>query len=179
MAETLDPAPSTPLDPFPAGAHPLDWRRSGLNAFARGVCRSFLEAALADEDDRGALVPPSDATLDRVIHKLDMWLGSGSRQLQIGFLALVAALETLPLAIIRKPSRMTKLGLADRLHYLEKLEDSPNGMLTMLLVAFKVPMLSAAYEEGELMRDTGFERESLTAVRTNLRRPAPQDGGRS
>lgn len=175
MAEALEPAPSTPLDPFPAGAHPLDWRRPGLTSFARTVCRSFLEAALADEDDRGRLVPPSDATLDRVIHKLDLWLGTGSRQLQIGFLALVAALETLPLAIVRKPSRMTKLGLEDRLKYLEKLEDSPNGMITMLLVAFKVPMLSAAYEEGELLRETGFERESLTVLRTNLKR----DGGAS
>lgn len=175
MADALDPAPATPLDPFPAGAHPLDWRRGGLNAFARRVCRSFLEAALADEDEHGALVPPSDAILDRVVHKLDLWVGGGSRQLQVGFLALVAALEAMPLAIVRKPSRMTKLDLKDRLHYLERLEENPNGMITMLLVAFKVPMLSAAFEEGELLRDTGFERESLSVVRTNLRK----EGARS
>jgi hypothetical protein len=165
MAKTLGAARATPDDPFPAGAHPLDWRKSGLNAFGRKVCRAFAEAALADENERGELVPPSAETLDRIVHKLDVWLGTGSMQLQIGFVALTLGMESLPLAIIRSPRRMSSLPLRDRLHYLEKLEESPNGMLSMLLVAFKVPLLTAAYEEGELLRETGFDRETLSTLR--------------
>jgi hypothetical protein len=166
MAKTIDAARPTPGDPFPAGAHPLDWRRSGLNDLARRVCRAFAEAALADEDDRGELVPPSAEVLDRIVHKLDIWIGTGSAQLKFGFTGLVVAIESLPIAIIRSPKRMSKLPLADRLRYLEKLEESENGMLSMLLVAFKVPLLTAAYEEGELLRETGFDRPSLSSRRS-------------
>jgi hypothetical protein len=165
MAKTVEAARPTPDDPFPAGAHPLDWRRSGLDALGKRVCRAFAEAALADEDERGELVPPSDELLDRVVHKLDLWLGTGSAQLKFGFVALVLAMESLPLAIIRSPKRMSNLPLRERLRYLEKLEESKNGMLSMLLVAFKVPLLTSAYEEGELLRETGFDRPTLASRR--------------
>ena len=165
MAKTLDPAAPTALEPFPAGAHPLDWRKSGLPGFAKKICRAVAEAILADEDERGELVAPDDATLDRVIHKLDLWLGTGSSQLASGFVALTLAVESLPIVIIRKPSRMTRLSLADRVRFLEKLEEHPSGLMSMLLVAFKIPLATAAYEEAPLLHETGFDRENLTVRR--------------
>jgi len=176
MATTLPPAEPTRGNPFPAGAHPLDWRKSGLPAFAKRICRSVAEAILCDENERGELVPPDAATLDRVVHKLDHWLGTGSGQLGAGFLALCLAIDSLPIAVIRSPRRMTKLSLRDRIHYLEKLEESENGMLSMLLVAFKVPLATSAFEEGELLHSTGFDREDLI-VRRKL--DVVKEGGRS
>jgi hypothetical protein len=152
-------------DPFPAGAHPLDWRRSGLTDLGRRVCRAFVEAALSDEDERGNLVPPRADVIDRVLHKMDLWIGTGSAQLRFGFAGLALAMESLPIAILRSPRRMSSLSLRDRLRYLEKLEESETGLLSMLLVAFKVPLMTAAYEEGELLAETGFDRPSLTSLR--------------
>lgn len=165
MAKTLEPERATRANPFPAGAHPLDWRRSGLPSFARRICRSVAEAILCDENERGELVPPDDDMLDRAVRRLDLWLGTGSVQLATAFLALCVGIETLPLVVVRTPRRMTKLPLRDRIHYLEKLEESENGMLSMLLVAFKVPLATVAFEEGELLHSTGFNREDLIVRR--------------
>lgn len=152
-------------EPFPAGAHPLDWRRSGLSAFGRKVCRSFTEALLSDENDRGELFGPGDATLDRVVQKMDLWLGSASPDLSRAFGALCLGLEGSPTFTIKRARRFTSLPLADRLRVLETLEDHPNGLLSMLLTAFKVPLGTAAFEEGELLADTGFNRPDLIAPR--------------
>lgn len=154
-----------PGEPFPAGAHPLDWRRSGLTPFGRLVCRSFTEALLCDEDERGELVPPDAATLDRVVHKMDLWLGTASTDLSRAFLALCFALEGSPTLTLKRARRFTSLPLRDRLHVLETLEDHPNGLLSMLLTAFKVPLGTAAFEQGELLADTGFNRPDLIAPR--------------
>ncbi len=176
MAKTLKPVTATRANPFPAGAHPLDWRKSGLPAFARRICRSVAEAILCDENERGELVPPDDRTLDAAVHKLDLWLGTGSAQLATGFLALCVGIETMPLLVIRSPRRMTKLPLRQRIHYLEKLEESENGMLSMLLVAFKVPLATVAFEEGELLHSTGFDRDDLIVRRKlDLVPTAPHD----
>jgi hypothetical protein len=60
---------------------------------------------------------------------------------------------------------MSRLPLERRLAYLEALEASRIGWLSMLLVAVKVPLCIPAFEEGEELRSTGFDRESLSARR--------------
>ncbi|HTJ83644.1 MAG TPA: hypothetical protein VL400_18120 [Polyangiaceae bacterium] len=165
--------PFTPSakNPFPAGAHPLDWNRSGLGRLGKLVVRSATEAILCDVDEHGRLVAPDDATLDRVVQKVDLWVGTGSTDLSRAFGVLVGALEAAPMWIARKPARFTKLPLADRLHILEKLEEHPVGLFSMLVTAFKVPLATAAFEEDELLHETGFDREDLI-VRRKLRKDA-------
>lgn len=165
------PFAPTPTDPFPAGAHPNDWNRSGLGALGKAVCRSVAEAVLADEDEGGRLFGPDAATLDRVVQKTDLWVGTGSTDLSRAFGALCAAMEAVPVVILKRPARFTKLSLKDRVHVLEALEEHPIGMLSMLLTAFKVPLGTAAYEEGDLLHETGFDRRDLM-VRRNLRKDA-------
>lgn len=165
MKNRLDGFTPRPGEPFPAGAHPLDWRRSGLTPFGRVVCRAFTEALLCDEDERGELVAPDGATLDRVVHKMDLWLGTASTDLSRAFLALCFALEGSPTLTLKRARRFSSLSLRERLHVLETLEDHPNGLMSMLLTAFKVPLGTAAFEEGELLSDTGFDRPDLIAPR--------------
>lgn len=155
--------------PFPAGAHPLDWRRSGLNAFGKKVCRSFIEALLADESADGGLIGPGEATLARVVKTMDLWLGSGSRDLSRAFLVLCGALEVVPAVVIKRAARFTSMSLEDRLKVLEALEDHENGLFSMLLTAFKVPLATAAFEEDELLASTGFPRSDLIAPRKIVR----------
>lgn len=170
LARRLEPEPATAKNPFPAGAHPLDWRRSGLSTFARTVCAAATEALLADGEPGGALFAPPPEVVDRVVHKLDLWLGTGSPELSNAFVALTYVFEGVPTLLLKRPSRFTSLDLEDRLHVLEALESHPNGMLAMLLTAFKVPLCTVAYEEGDLLRETGFDRADLIE-RRNLVRP--------
>jgi hypothetical protein len=60
---------------------------------------------------------------------------------------------------------MSRLPLRARLAYLEALESSRVGLLSMLLVAFKVPLCIPAFEEGAELAMTGFDRASTAARR--------------
>ncbi len=167
-ARPAEPFEPTPRDPFPAGAHPQDHNRSGLGSVGRAVCLSVTEALLADEVD-GALVPCDREVAERAVHKLDLWLGTGSLQLQSGFLALCLAMQGAPLLTLKRPTPFTRLPLGDRLHVLEALENHDNGLFTMLLTAFKVPLATAAYEHAPLLHETGFDREDLMTPRDLVR----------
>lgn len=141
--------------------HPSDWGRRALPAFCRPIARAVAEALLADEDERGTLVAPSDAALDHCVDTLDTWLGHASPELAKGFVALSLAMEALPLAVIGKPARCTRLALADRVHYLEALEGHRSGLFAMLAVAFKVPLCVPIFEQADGLAETGFDRPTL------------------
>ena len=139
--------------------------RGGLSAFQRRVASAVVEALLADEDDRGELVPGGVEACARGVRWLDDALGRSSADLRRGFWVLSILMEWLPLFVIAAPSKMSRLPLARRIAYLEALEASRIGLLSMLLVAFKVPMCIPAFEEGEELASTGFDRPSISARR--------------
>jgi hypothetical protein len=148
-----------------SSGHRLDWGREGLSPFARRVALAVIEAIMSDEDDEGRLVPGRPEMCARAVDTLADTVGRGSADLRRGFAVLCVFMEWLPLAVIGAPSRMTRLPLARRVAYLEALEASRIGWLAMLLIAFKVPMCIPAFEEGEELRDTGFDRPSTVARR--------------
>jgi hypothetical protein len=150
----------------------LDWKRPGLAPWQRRVTVAVTEAVLSDEDDDGELVPGSPEACARAAGWMDDALGRSSVDLRRGFLLLSFLIEWLPLVILRTPTRMTRLPLARRVSYLEALESSRVGLLSMLLVAFKVPLSIPAFEEGDELASTGFDRPS-TASRRRL--PVAQD----
>ena len=158
-----------PADPrgISAGVskHRLDWGRSGLSPRAQGVARAITEAMLSDEDAGGQLVPGSPAACARAVAWLDDSLGRSSPDLRRGFAFVSFVIDWLPLFVIATPTRMTRLPLARRVAYLEALESSRIGWLPMLLVAFKVPLSMAAFEDGEELASTGFDRPSTVSRR--------------
>jgi hypothetical protein len=129
------------------------------------VAWAAAETLLCDEDERGELVAPRPEVCDRAVAALDHSVGRSSADLRRGFSVLAFLLEWLPLFVIGAPGRMSRLPLERRLAYLEALESSRIGLLSMLLVAFKVPLCIPAFEEGEELRMTGFDRESTTSRR--------------
>lgn len=162
----MSPAPASPTSSTDrARPAALDGPKSGLSARSRRIAWAFTEALLADEDERGALVPASPEACARAVGGLDDSLGRSSTDLRRGFAALAILLELLPLFVIGAPSRMSRLPLERRLAYLEALEQSRIGLLCMLLVAFKIPLSVPAFEDGEELRSTGFDREHLSARR--------------
>jgi hypothetical protein len=138
---------------------------SGLSTWQRRLASAVVEALLADEDARGELVPGSPEACERGVGWLDASLGGSSSDLRRGFLVLSLLMEWLPLFVIGAPSRMSRLPLARRITYLEALESSRVGLLAMLLVAFKVPMCIAAFEEGDELASTGYDRPDIRARR--------------
>ncbi|MEJ7731883.1 MAG: hypothetical protein WKG00_22065 [Polyangiaceae bacterium] len=143
----------------------LDWKRLGLSAGARATVRATTEALLCDEDARGRLQPPRDGLVNDVVDEFDHSVGRGSIDLRRGYRVLAFVLEWLPIFVIRKPARMSRMSLDDRVAYLEGLESSRVGLLVMLYVAFKVPLCIPAFEEGEELALTGFDREHTTSRR--------------
>ncbi len=146
-------------------AERLDWKRPGLSPGRRRVAQAVIEALLADEDEAGALVPGSPSACRRAVDWLDDAIGRSSLDLRRGFAVISFVMEWLPIFIIGAPSRMSRLPLDRRVAYLEALETSRLGLLPMLLVAFKVPLAIPAFEEGEELALTGFDRPSTTARR--------------
>src|SRR5687767_8192574 len=135
--------------------------KRGLSARSRRILIATAEALLCDEDEGGGLVKPPPETCSRAVESLSVAVASSSPDLRRGYNALALALELLPLFVIGTPARMSRLPLDRRVAYLEALETSPIGLLAMLMVAIKIPLLIPAFEEGAELALTGFDRASL------------------
>lgn len=147
------------------GAHRLDWGRRGLSDGSRRVVLAFMEALLSDEDAEGHLVPGPSGPCARAAAALDDSLGRSSSDLRRGFAVLSFLMDWLPILVSGTPGRMSRLPLDRRVAYLEKLESSRIGWLAMLFVAFKVPLCIPAFEEGDELALTGFDRSTISARR--------------
>ncbi|MBK8258503.1 MAG: hypothetical protein IPK82_38320 [Polyangiaceae bacterium] len=147
--------------------------RRGLSPRAERVAASAMEAILADEDERGNLIPGSPEACARAVRWLSRSAGHSSSNIRFGYGLLTWLLQLLPLFMIGVPSRMTELSLGDRIRYLTALETSRYGLLSMLLLAFKVPMSIVAFEEGAELSSTGFDRPSTASRRSLMWAEAP------
>ena len=162
MTEPSVAPPALPDDP-------LDWRRPGLSGRSRRIALAAAEAMLADEDATGAVVAGPVAASERAVAGFDGMLGAASLELRRSFAALALALEWLPLFVVGAPSRMSRLPLAARVRYLRALEESRVTLLSLLLVAFKIPLCLRAFEEGPELASTGFDRPDTVIRRSELR----------
>lgn len=127
--------------------------------------RALSEALFSDEDASGVPVPPSPELLERVVEEFDYTVGAASSDLRRGFVVLCGLIETLPAAVVGKPTRMSRMPLAARIDYLRALEHSRVGLLATLLVAFKIPLVMVAYDQGAELVLTGFDRPTLSHSR--------------
>lgn len=149
--------------------------RHGLSKRGRRILVAVAEALLCDEDATGALVPPLKATCARAADALSMSVGMASGDLRRGYAVLLTLIELLPLFVIGAPGRMSRLPLHRRVAYLEALETSRIGLLSMLFVAVKVPLCIPLFEEAEALALTGFDRPSINARRALAVLPASPD----
>jgi hypothetical protein len=172
-ARSISPAASAAGDPSR-----LDWGRSGFSARARRVAFAFTEALLSDEDENGELIPARPEVCELAVGGLDQAVGNGSADLRRGFAVLAVAMEWLPLLLLFTPTRMSRLPLARRVAYLEALEASSIGWLSMLFIAFKVPLCIPAFEEPGELAATGFDRPGTASRRALPLAPSPAGSAR-
>jgi len=128
------------------------------------VAYAAAEAILAEQDGDGRIVPPDRAQCELVVDSFSHTMGGVSGTMRLGMNGLLGLIELLPVVVVGRPRRMSKLALGDRIAFLQALEDSRSGLLPMLLMGVKVPMSLYAYEQGEPLRKTGFDRASTVAT---------------
>jgi len=151
-------------------------RAAGLWPITRPVALAAAQAILADRDASGRLTPPDPERCGQVVDEFALTIGYCSGTMRLGMNGLLALIELLPPVVVRRFRRMSRLPLAERIRYLQALEEGEHGLLTMLLVGIKIPLSIYAFERGDGLRQTGFDRPS-TASTTRGRRST--DGGRS
>lgn len=150
-----------------------DWGRRALGAGARRRLTALTEAVLCEVDGEGRLIPPPPALVDRVVDGIDVSIGCVSQQAQRVWMIGLLLIELLPLFFILRPRRMSRLPLAQRLFFVERLEASRVGLLAAMLSGFKVSICIQAFEAGSELQSTGFDR-SAVKTRRQLPTHAPQ-----
>jgi hypothetical protein len=171
MPTDLTALAPTHAPPFADDAARLDWNRPGLSARSRRVMLAVAEAMYSDEAPHGELTAAGPAVCERAVDGIDRLVGSASGAIRSGFAVFTLVLQILPLFVIGRFARMTSLALDERIRYLEALEHSRQGFIAMLFVAIKVPMTICAFEEGDELRSTGFDRPDTVARRKRRSEP--------
>lgn len=148
--------------------------RRGLDDESRRIVRAFCEALLSDEDERGRVVAPPAAEVDRIIAEYDLLVGAGSLTLRSGMKVLARVVNRLPSVVLGEFVPMTELTLPERIVYLEGLENARVGLMATAVIAFKIPLSMLAYEQGEGLALMGFERPTIATPRGDVPIPEPR-----
>ncbi|MBW2524470.1 MAG: hypothetical protein JRI23_09855 [Deltaproteobacteria bacterium] len=156
--------PSAASVPARAASAP-EWGRRGLSRPLRRIAVAAAEGFLCDRNEAGELVAPDRAACEQVVDDFGLGVGAASAPMRLGMSALLVAAELLPIAVVGRARPMSRLPLAERVRYLESLESHRLGALVVLLAGLKIPMTLSAFEDGEGLRKTGFDRASLSATR--------------
>lgn len=141
-----------------------DAPRVTLWAPLRNVVVAFAEVALTDEAN-GEPIAPAPEKPQRIADQFERWSGSGSGSVGLGLRLLLVVIELLPLFVIGRWSRMTRLSLRERIHYLEALEGHRVALIATAFVGLKIPIVMLAFEDGPELAASGFDRPDVKARR--------------
>ncbi len=142
-----------------------DWGRRALGPRARRVASSLVEGVLADTDDSGRIVPAAPELTQRTVEGIDLMIGAASPQAQRVWRVGLLLLEWLPIVYVGALRRMSRLPIARRVLYLERVERTRFGLLSALLAGLKVSICVHGYEDNPELAATGFDRGDLAAPR--------------
>jgi len=155
-----------------------DWGRRAFSKRQRRIVAALVEALFSSESDAGLAAAPPELA-ERVTGEFDLFIGAGSPDLHRGYRLLVWLIEWLPIVILGAVSRASRLPLARRLAYLDRLEHAKIGLLATLLIAFKIPLTMLVFELGDELRGTGFDRDTVATPRIfALRAASAEQGGK-
>lgn len=122
----------------------------------RAPTRAFAEALFTTHEG-----PPPAERLDWLLDDLDDYLARAGSRAQLIFQSSVVGLQSLaPLAIGKAPP-LTRLSLADRVHAIEAVEQSPAGLSVL---ASKTMLCFLWYEHPDVRRSVGVDDGCLVPV---------------
>lgn len=142
-----------------------DWGRRALNPRSRRVAVALVEGVLADTDEAGGIVPARPELAERTVEGVDLMIGAASPQAQRVWRIGLFLLEWLPLFYLHAFARMSRLPIARRVLYLERVERTRVGLVSALLAGLKVSICVHGYEDDPELAATGFDRGELSARR--------------
>jgi hypothetical protein len=150
---TVDPALSATAEP---AGRPR--RASALARWQQVEMRAFAEAFFAGEDG-----PPSSSHLDHTIDELGQLLAHAGARAQLLFGASVLTMAFLvPLVLLGRFRRFSRLSFDERLEALHRSETSPAGLAVFLLRALTSIVF---YEHPEGARAIRWDQRCLAAPR--------------
>jgi hypothetical protein len=147
-----------------------DWGRRVFSAARRRTIFALVEALFSSEDTEGKLAPARPELAERITDEFDLLIGAGSVDLRRGYLVLAWLIDWAPVFFIGVLSRASRLPLARRLEYLDRLEHAKIALVATLLVAFKIPLTILAFEQSPELGLTGFDRDTLATRRLVARK---------
>jgi hypothetical protein len=106
--------------------------------------------------DRGNGIPHD--RLSWTIADVESFLDHAGARTSFLFALALTALELLPLVLVRRPSRMSRLKPDVRLHYLEALDRS---FLAGVLLLPKAVLSLVYYEHPDALKETGYDETCL------------------
>ncbi|HVK69677.1 MAG TPA: hypothetical protein VM694_34705 [Polyangium sp.] len=121
----------------------------GLPPRTRCVVVAYAEAAFAREGHGGTIVPANTLLCERAATWLDASVRSAAAGLRRDFALLALLLEFLPFVVMGAASRMSRLPIGLRVRYLATLKRNRIRLLSMLGMAFEIPMSIVFHGDGE------------------------------
>lgn len=106
--------------------------------------------------DRGQGLPADRLTW--LLTDLESFLGHAGPRTRGLFVLVVAVLEWLPLLVLGRPTRLSRLPSPARLLFLERLEQGP---FAILLALPKAAMSLTYYEHPDALKETGYDAQCL------------------
>ena len=143
-----------------------DFRRTTLRPRHRPIVRALAEAMFA---------PGGEATperLDAFVDEVDAFISPASKTLRFGLVMMLGVLRWSPL-LFGKLQLFDAMTVEERIHHLERLDQSKVKQLPLIVVAYKTVMTMLFYEDEQELRGLGypgFERKRHLNV---LSAPAP------
>ena len=106
--------------------------------------------------DHGEGLPADRLTW--LLTDLESFLGHAGPRTRGLFVLVVAVLEWLPLVVLGRATRLSRLSSSARLEFLERLERGP---FAILLALPKAAMSLTYYEHPDALKETGYDAQCL------------------
>ena len=122
----------------------------------RPAARAFAEALFSTHEG-----PPPAERLDWLMDELDDYLARSGSRAQLVFQSGVTGLQALAPLTIGKLPPLTRLSVPDRVHAIERVEQSPAGLSVL---AAKTMLCFLWYEHPDVRRSVGVDDDCLVQV---------------
>lgn len=126
-----------------------DFRRTTLRPRHRPVVRALAEALFSPDGEATA------ERLDAFVGEVDAFISPASKTLRFGLVLMLGVLRWSPL-LFGKLRLFEDMTVEERIHHLERLDQSKVKQLPLIVVAYKTVMTMLWYEDEQELRGLGY-----------------------